>query len=158
MSDLLKYIKTTDKHIFNACKMLLNSSYAISFTIGSNNIKINGFPCIMSVNTSLISEEKNIPILAKNIEITEEELPGLLNVWLFLNGIITVDSNMSDVNITLTDAVAMNKWLAYFNVKFSWINDYMERKIETIKLLSTSHDNGGVIDSLFEVFGDCLEP
>ena len=99
--DLQKYLKSE----IPGSDLLLDSSKAkiitSPFTIGKNELTFYGIPVFLHINSSLfrilpLEELAKNPRLATNIELTDENLPGLVFIWLYMNRILSKEPDPED--------------------------------------------------------------
>lgn len=96
------------------------------FTIGSNEIIFYGIPILLYVKCPLlqvlpIEELTKDPKLGTNIELTDENLPGLVYIWLYMNGLVLlphIDSSMEALGpYSVLDLLIMLEWVDYFGTQ-----------------------------------------
>ncbi len=120
--------------------------FMISFTIGKS-ITLYGNPTVMMAysdlflqfSDSLSSLKTDPPHLSATIEIDDDTLPGLLRVWLYLNGILAkpIDLNIDYLKSTLTanQLLQVWHWMNYFGIDLASevTRDYIYLVIQRIK-------------------------
>lgn len=124
-----------DEKIIKSINLFYSSDLIVKF----RNTKIPIYPGVLILNTPLFDvldnkELLNTPVIDK--EILDEELFSFNFVWLFLNGIITVDSVLEYENFTLKEILKAIEWINYFNIdKESWFIDIVQNDILLAKLI-----------------------
>lgn len=127
------------------------SKVAFPFTIGKNEIVFYGQPIILTIKSPIfnvldVDQLSNNPKLATQFELTNVNLPGLVLVWLWMNGLIQIDNTQEGEDqfaeslseYSLLDILVALEWIDYFNLSDEF--SYIIQEIMNVRLFNESRD------------------
>lgn len=134
--NLTEYLKSD----IPGAELLLDPSKAklaaFPFLLGKNEIVFYGQPISLICNSPLfkvltLEELVKSPKLVSNIELTESNLPGLVFIWIYMNGLIVdEEDNVRALleSYSVLDLSVMLEWADYFNLK-KYLSHFIELEL-----------------------------